>query len=401
MAAMKEDLKLLLRRSGVHDDVCAWLAASPQDCHEMKIFANIVDDGIAEHALDEPLDAETRRSKYTVLWTAVQESMFAVLRRPALPTKQADEPLAETRRSKYTVLWTLRESMFAVLRRPALPTKQEASRFFSHLQDDVSVLEDTSKLGTYFASSGHLEPVGQLPGATMSLTMASRLSCHWQDVCTYIGHLEGKAWSAIESLPEELVLSYILQTEEKIRATAVERCQNEGMPWGRALLHAWKEDSQLWPDAKDEWLNRRPPARKLGAGLQYAATLAEALQVTLQQQLQHQFQERRKALQPLEQRPESRRRFWSAVWGAQTEMGRQQQQAALDKFAAAAKQQQAQFKPISSAQVKETLKHMGNKAPGADAWTVADLRSLPDDSSSSSGKRNRSWSGRKHRDRSL
>jgi len=44
MAAMKEDLKLLLRRSGVHDDVRAWLAASPQDCHEMKIFANIVDD---------------------------------------------------------------------------------------------------------------------------------------------------------------------------------------------------------------------------------------------------------------------------------------------------------------------------------------------------------------------
>ena len=41
---MKEDLKLLLNRNGVHEDVTKWLSEAPQDCHEIKHFANMVDD---------------------------------------------------------------------------------------------------------------------------------------------------------------------------------------------------------------------------------------------------------------------------------------------------------------------------------------------------------------------
>ena len=104
---MKEDLKLLLTRNGVHEDVAKWLSEAPQDCHEIKHFANMVDDssqlktavlqhtsqkdhigqlarlkqawkeadginqtrlkrisqGITDESLDEALDSETRKSK--------------------------------------------------------------------------------------------------------------------------------------------------------------------------------------------------------------------------------------------------------------------------------------------------------------------------------------------------
>ena len=41
MPLMKEDLKLLLNRNGVHEDVTKWLSEAPQDCHEIKHFANM------------------------------------------------------------------------------------------------------------------------------------------------------------------------------------------------------------------------------------------------------------------------------------------------------------------------------------------------------------------------
>ena len=311
MAVMKEDLKLLLRRNGVHDDVCNWLAASPQDCHDIKVFANIVDEanqlkstvlshtsqkdnigqlarlkqawkeadginqtrlkrlgqGIAEDALDEPLDAETRRSKYTVFqnfyqWTlkaremvcdsllgrlvrefeAGQPSMFAVLRARSVANAQRSQPT-----KKHRISDTVQINV-------------------AHAEDDVSVLEDTSRLRTYFACFRTLGTGWAVAGCyDVSYEGKQMKFCRWQDVCTYIGHLEGKAWSAVESFPEDLVLAYILQTEEKIRATAIERCRNEGMPWGRALLHAWKDEAELWPDAKDEWLMRRFSVRRTGA----------------------------------------------------------------------------------------------------------------------------------------
>ena len=123
MTTMKEDLKLLLTRNGVHADVVAWLTASPQDCHDIKNFANIVDaanqlitavlqhtsqkdnigqlalkqawkeveginqlklkriaQGIAEDSLDEALDPETRKSKYATFqsfyqWTLKSREM--------------------------------------------------------------------------------------------------------------------------------------------------------------------------------------------------------------------------------------------------------------------------------------------------------------------------------------
>ena len=39
-----EELKVLLTRNGVRADVSTWLAASPQDCCELKHFANLVDE---------------------------------------------------------------------------------------------------------------------------------------------------------------------------------------------------------------------------------------------------------------------------------------------------------------------------------------------------------------------
>lgn len=121
---MKEDLKLLLTRNGVHEDVAKWLSEAPQDCHEIKHFANMVDDssqlktavlqhtsqkdhigqlarlkqawkeadginqtrlkrisqGITDESLDEALDSETRKSKCEIFqnfyqWTLKSKEM--------------------------------------------------------------------------------------------------------------------------------------------------------------------------------------------------------------------------------------------------------------------------------------------------------------------------------------
>ena len=76
MAVMKEDLKLLLRRNGVHDDVCNWLAASPQDCHDIKVLANIVD--------------EANQLKATVLSHTSQKDNIGQLARFKQAWKEAD-----------------------------------------------------------------------------------------------------------------------------------------------------------------------------------------------------------------------------------------------------------------------------------------------------------------------
>ena len=297
MASIKEELKLLLTRNGVHSDVCNWLAASPQDCYEIKHFANMVDEstqvnatilqhtsqkdnvgqlarlkqawkeanginqtrlkrlgqGLAEDLLDEPLDSETRKSKYSIFqgfyqWTLksrdmVCDSLFGRI------VREFD---------------THQPSLFAVLRTRSLATSQRSTPAKKHkiagsvqlsvgsADDDMHMLEGQGKLRTYFSCFRTLGTGWAVAGCFDVHYDGKQVKfCHWQQVCTYITHFEDKAWHAIDKYPEEIVLQYVLETEEKIRATAVEKCRNDGMPWGHALLYAWKEEAEVWTDAKD------------------------------------------------------------------------------------------------------------------------------------------------------
>ena len=297
MASIKEELKLLLTRNGVHNDVCNWLAASPQDCYEIKHFANMVDEstqvnatilqhtsqkdnvgqlarlkqawkeanginqtrlkrlgqGLAEDLLDEPLDSETRKSKYSIFqgfyqWTLksrdmVCDSLFGRIVREFV---------------------THQPSLFAVLRTRSLATSQRSTPAKKHkiaesvqlsvgsADDDMHMLEDQGKLRTYFSCFRTLGTGWAVAGCFDVHYDGEQVKiCHWQQVCTYISHFEDKAWHAIDKYPEEIVLQYVLETEEKIRATAIEKCRNDGMPWGHALLYAWKEEAEVWTDAKD------------------------------------------------------------------------------------------------------------------------------------------------------
>eukprot|EP00435_Cladocopium_sp_Y103_P072531 s1255_g40.t1 len=300
---MKDELKLLLTRNGLHADLTTWLAAAPQDCHEIKHFANMVDEaselkaavldhtsqkdnigqlarlkqawkeasginqtrlkrigqGIAEDCLDEALDSETRKSKCATFqafyqWTlkskemvcdtlfgrivrefeAGQPSMWPVLRTRSLASSQRSQPV-----KKHRVTDTLHINV-------------------SQPDDDIFCLEDTGKLRTYFSCFRVLGLGWAVAGCFDVQFEGKQVKfCHWQHVCTYISYLEAKAWAALEKAPEEAALAYILETEEKIRAVAIERCRSDSMPWGQALLHAWKEETELWADAKDKLILAR------------------------------------------------------------------------------------------------------------------------------------------------
>lgn len=169
---------------------------------------------------------------------AGQPSMFAVLRTRSLATSQRSQPV-----KKHRVTETLQINV-------------------SQVDDENVCLEESGKLRTYFACFRILGLGWAVAGCFDVPYEGKQVKfCHWQHVCAYISHLETKAWAALDKAPEEIVLNYILETEEKIRATAIERCRSDAMPWGHALLHAWKEEAELWADAKDKLVTNRPGSK--------------------------------------------------------------------------------------------------------------------------------------------
>lgn len=169
---------------------------------------------------------------------AGQPSMFAVLRTRSLAISQRSQPV-----KKHRVTETLQINV-------------------SQVDDENVCLEESGKLRTYFACFRILGLGWAVAGCFDVPYEGKQVKfCHWQHVCAYISHLETKAWAALDKAPEEIVLNYILETEEKIRAIAIERCRSDAMPWGRALLHAWKEEAELWADAKDKLVTNRPGSK--------------------------------------------------------------------------------------------------------------------------------------------
>ena len=296
MASMKEDLKLLTK-NGVHADVLAWLANSPQDCTDIKLFANIVDEAsqlknsILQHTSQKDNLGQLARLKQA--WKEAESINQTKLKRlgQGLAEDLLDEALdSATRKSKCDIFqnfyqWTLKPrdmvsdtllgrivrefevgqpSMFAVLRTRSLACSQRAPPTKRHRvteavqlniaqpDEEAAYLEDSGKLRTYFSCFRTLA-TGWAVAGCFDVTFEGKLVkfCHWQDACTYVSNFEAKAWAAADRYPEESVLRYIVDTEEKVRATAIERCRSDSMPWGRALLHAWKEESEVWIDAKD------------------------------------------------------------------------------------------------------------------------------------------------------
>ena len=213
-----------------------------------------ISQGITDESLDEALDSETRKSKREIFqnfyqWTLKSKEMVCdTLLGRIVREFDAGQP-----------------SMFSVLRTRSLATSQRSQSVKKHrvteslhinvaqADDDVMALEDSGRLRTYF-SCFRILGLGWAVAGCFDVSFGGKQVkfCHWQQVCTYISNLEEKAWSALSKAPEDVVLTYILETEEKIRATAIERCRADSMPWGQALLHAWKEEVELWSDARDK-----------------------------------------------------------------------------------------------------------------------------------------------------
>lgn len=85
--------------------------------------------------------------------------------------------------------------------------------------------------------------------------------------------------------------------------------------------------------------------------------------------------------QPLAQRPAARRAYWKTYW--QEEAPDRPATPAEEALKQEAIQEARTLKPISSAQIKATLQHMGKKKPGPDGWTVQELQQWPEQAISS------------------
>eukprot|EP00435_Cladocopium_sp_Y103_P070344 s48_g35.t1 len=222
--------------------------------------------GITDESLDEALDSETRKSKCEIFQNFYQWTL------------KSKEMVCDTLLARIVREFDVGQpSMFSVLRARSLATFQRSQPVKKHrvteslhinvaqVDDDVVALEDSGKLRTYF-SCLRILGLGWAVAGCFDVSFGGKQVkfCHWQHVCTYISNLEEKAWSALSKTPEDAVLTYILETEEKIRATAIERCRADSMPWGQALLHAWKEEVELWTDARDKLLaNKASPKHEV------------------------------------------------------------------------------------------------------------------------------------------
>ena len=84
---------------------------------------------------------------------------------------------------------------------------------------------------------------------------------------------------------------------------------------------------------------------------------------------------------PLAQRPAARRAYWRQYW--QEEEPDRATTPAKETLKQEAIQEAQTLKPISSAQIKATLQHMGKKKPGPDGWTIQELQQWPEQALSS------------------
>ena len=77
---------------------------------------------------------------------------------------------------------------------------------------------------------------------------------------------------------------------------------------------------------------------------------------------------------PVAERAEARRTYWKAHWG---EVDGASEWPCLDLLESLARQQAQELKPISTAQVVETLRYTANKKGGPDGCTFRFLKLLP------------------------
>ena len=81
------------------------------------------------------------------------------------------------------------------------------------------------------------------------------LYCNWQDAYDYVTEFKEKAEEVLGCFPEEAVLRYVSDTEERIRAVAIDLSRGPlQLPWGQALKRAAREQSHRWAEAHDSLL---------------------------------------------------------------------------------------------------------------------------------------------------
>ena len=89
---------------------------------------------------------------------------------------------------------------------------------------------------------------------------------HWQDALKYVEEFEEKAWEVMGKFEHDSVFRYLSETEEVIRAKAVELARDRSqMPWGKALLSAIEKESRKWSDAREK-LKAVPQGNKQNGG---------------------------------------------------------------------------------------------------------------------------------------
>lgn len=292
---MNEDLRILLTNNLVHQDIVSWLQHPNQECLSLKDFANWLDKKddaeakIVSHTSQKDVRVQVSRVKQA--WREAEGLVTRALKRASegLSDEFLDDPLdSELQKSKIAAFssyyhWHLlskeqvsdsllgrlvreferrQPSMFAVLRVRSLAATSRSQAPKKHRISDQIQLEydagaeaelQTGKIRTYF-SCLRLLCNGWAIAGCFDVTFQGKVVkyAHWQELCRYVSKLEDKAWSVMDKHPEDEVLRFVSDSEELIRAKAVELARSDAqVPFSMALLQAWNEECEVWADARD------------------------------------------------------------------------------------------------------------------------------------------------------
>jgi len=84
--------------------------------------------------------------------------------------------------------------------------------------------------------------------------------CHWSEACAYTHVFEERAYAELPAHTEESVTLWVAAVESETRTRAIELVRGtERLLWGRALVRALRELSNLWSETRHLLQCRRPP----------------------------------------------------------------------------------------------------------------------------------------------
>lgn len=138
-----------------------------------------------------------------------------------------------------------------------------AESLLLELDDPHALLDDSSadRLRTRLYQYTVLANTWALTGCCLVDTPTGKVAfCTWPEAIRYVQMLRDKSEHLIDKYSESSVVSYLLRTEEDLRAKAIElaRKKTDPISWGQALERVAKDYSHLWQDNKDALRGSRP-----------------------------------------------------------------------------------------------------------------------------------------------